>query len=277
MARRNDRPIGMVTRRRFIKSGLIFVPAVSHGQLATLPCRRKAFQSAGIPTGNLMAQWEADSLSLNDGDAVTTWTDQSGNGRNATQATGGSKPLYKVNIFGSKPALLFDGANDVLDFSVTADISAAFTAFVVLQPSTGAGAYNFGPLTWEDPAGGQANGFYLNADGSGTSSAYVPHMTVRHGNSETQNKKIGTTALSGSKYLFTWTYDGTTPVGRKNGAAQTLTTSDGGYGGHGGGSIGFAYQYYPGYIAAVIVYNSVLSAADISTVESYLNAKYPCF
>jgi hypothetical protein len=36
----------MVTRRNFIKSGLIFVPTVAHGQLTTVVNRRKAFQSA---------------------------------------------------------------------------------------------------------------------------------------------------------------------------------------------------------------------------------------
>jgi hypothetical protein len=49
MARRDNRAIGMVTRRRFIKTGLIFVPfyiSDVRGQLATLPCRRKAFGTA---------------------------------------------------------------------------------------------------------------------------------------------------------------------------------------------------------------------------------------
>jgi hypothetical protein len=37
----------MVTRRNFIKSGLIFVPAYAHGQLATVPNRRAEFTLSG--------------------------------------------------------------------------------------------------------------------------------------------------------------------------------------------------------------------------------------
>ena len=55
----------------------------------------------------------ADKLTgFNDGDAVTTWPDLSGNGYDVTQGTSGSRPLYKTNIFKGKPALLFDGTDD---------------------------------------------------------------------------------------------------------------------------------------------------------------------
>jgi hypothetical protein len=52
---------------------------------------------------------------------VTTWYDQSGNTRNAVQATSGNQPQIfnagNVILQGTKPTLLFDGINDYIDAS----------------------------------------------------------------------------------------------------------------------------------------------------------------
>lgn len=58
---------------------------------------------------------------LNDGDAVATWSDLSGNGNDATQATGAKQPLYQTNIVNGEPIVRGDGVNDILDFG-TPDI-----------------------------------------------------------------------------------------------------------------------------------------------------------
>src|SRR5262245_37146172 len=51
----------------------------------------------------LVGWWKADSLALSDGAAVTSWSDSSGTGNTATQATGGVQPIYKTNILNGKP------------------------------------------------------------------------------------------------------------------------------------------------------------------------------
>lgn len=50
---------------------------------------------------------------LNDGDAVSTWADVSGNGWDATSSST-QRPLYKTSIQGGQPVLRFDGSNDIL-------------------------------------------------------------------------------------------------------------------------------------------------------------------
>jgi hypothetical protein len=62
---------------------------------------------------------------------VTTWYDQSGTGRHATQATAASQPRIvnagAVDTLGGKPSLIFDGTNDFMSF---ADLTAPqFTSF----------------------------------------------------------------------------------------------------------------------------------------------------
>jgi hypothetical protein len=57
-------------------------------------------------------------------DPVGTWTDQSGQSHNFTQATSGKKPLYQTNKRNGLPAVVFDGSDDQLDGG---DLSAVFT------------------------------------------------------------------------------------------------------------------------------------------------------
>jgi hypothetical protein len=74
--------------------------------------------------------WKADSLSLADGDPVTTWTDSSGSGYDLTEAT--LRPSYQTNEQNGLPAVRFDGVDDRLEnASFPADASATF--FVVAR------------------------------------------------------------------------------------------------------------------------------------------------
>lgn len=72
--------------------------------------------------------------------AVTTWVDQSGNGRNATQATQANKPRVTRDDSG-RLLVRFDGVDDVLSCgdvldSVFAGASAKYTAFAVVKSTS---------------------------------------------------------------------------------------------------------------------------------------------
>ena len=89
---------------------------------------------------------------LVDGDVVTTWSDSSGQSNDFTQSTASKKPLYKTNIFKSKPAIKFDGVDDFLlsvpgaevtdstDYSIFAVFSYISQADWMTPVSIGAGA-----------------------------------------------------------------------------------------------------------------------------------------
>ena len=64
----------------------------------------------------LQGWWKADSLSLNDNDPVSSWTDSSGNGRTLT-GTLTQRPLYKTNLYNGLPAVRWDGSNDRLEMA----------------------------------------------------------------------------------------------------------------------------------------------------------------
>ena len=57
-------------------------------------------------------------VGLNDGDAVATWSDLSGNGLNFTQATASKRPLYKTGAQNGLPGVLADGVDDIMESAV---------------------------------------------------------------------------------------------------------------------------------------------------------------
>ena len=231
---------------------------------------------AGIPvTSGLTAQWESDSIvGLNDGDGITTWADLSGNGHDATQSSATLKPAYNTNIFGTKPSVKFDGVNDAFGIANTIALP-NFTVFLVqLIGSVSPWVYQVANMQWGH-AGIQ--GFALNGDGS-LGGSFGAHITI-HGTSSNEllNKKMnGISWATNTKHLIVWTYDGATVAARSDGADRTVSTNDSGFG-YSPDEIGWSFQYTNGWIAAIIIYNRVLSGTEISSVETYLNTKYPCF
>ncbi len=75
---------------------------------------------------------------LTDGDPVSTWSDRSGNGHDATQATSGSKPTFLTAQQGGCPAVDFDGTADFLigTYSPTAVPRTVFVVFKVDQTAS---------------------------------------------------------------------------------------------------------------------------------------------
>jgi len=68
---------------------------------------------------------------------VTTWYDQSGNGRNATQTTAASQPQIvssgSILLLNGKPNIFFDGTNDRFSLTSTIANQSTYSAFIVAQ------------------------------------------------------------------------------------------------------------------------------------------------
>ena len=108
--------------------------------LLTLFARRAAGGFSPASLLGLVAWYRAADLSLADGAAVATWTDSSGNGRDATQATGTKQPLYKTNIINGKPVVRFDGVDDFLNVpAIDLTGTSGLTLFVVVANITSGG------------------------------------------------------------------------------------------------------------------------------------------
>lgn len=83
-----------------------------------------------------LAVWlEAENITgVAGGGAVATWTDKSGNGNHATQATGANQPTLQLGVIGGRPAVRFDGTNDFMSVADSATYkSGEVTVFLVAQ------------------------------------------------------------------------------------------------------------------------------------------------
>lgn len=220
---------------------------------ALLHVKSSLLNSSSNPAqiSNLQLWLKADAITgKNDGDAISTWTDSSGNNNNATQATVSLQPVYKTNILNGQPVVRFDAADDGM--STTLGVSSgSLTVFVVYDTNSASSSRRAvqGSNNWLiGPWGGAHqyfNGAFINGGSQGLGT-FVIAAAVQTSSSGTLyingvNKgSNGSTTLPGTFYLGVGTY--LEPLG--------------------------------GDIAEVIVYNKELNATEISGVNTYLTNKY---
>ena len=83
--------------------------------------------------GIMQAWYRADAVTaLADGDPVASWVDSTANARTLTQSTADYRPAYKVSIQNGRPAIRFDGTNDMLTGAFGGSLQ--FTVFSVQRP-----------------------------------------------------------------------------------------------------------------------------------------------
>lgn len=206
-------------------------------------------QEATLPDIAGLRVWlKADAITgLNDGDAISTWADSSGNGYDFTQM-GDSRPLYKTGIQNGKAGVLFDGTNDLMTM-----VSAAVTVGTVFVVAEYDGAGNFPTY----------NGIITE---TGSSIFYIigriNTTTFLATGSSTPNMRVNGVAtvefapITDTKVVTAWD---TTPA-----SIATLQL----------GKDRNNSRYWKGYMHEIIIYDTNLSTADKQAVEAYLASKY---
>ena len=219
---------------------------------------------------------KAESLALNDGDPVAAWTDSSGNGNDASQSTAGNKPLYKANIFGSKPAILFDAVDDYLTVADDDGLdlsSGSYCIFAVVKRGT------TGDWSWilEKGDGNNAHiDYLLGKNGDGTNAYRFIDRAL--------SEDIAGTALATStKYILTAQRSVSGGFFRTflNGVQDATSALSGSSGENAHplyiGCRGDLSQAWDGHIAAVLIYKADLNASQRGQVETFLNQEYQAF
>lgn len=213
----------------------------------------------------LQGWWRADSLStltIGGGNATSAWNDISGNTKHFAQGTGGLQPTYTASLasLGGRPALYFDGSNDLLTAPNVLNNATNATTFIVMQPSTATLRFvleqrpNESQYSLENCSGATLSHYINNSGGAGA------------------------TLNAGTGYYLSYVA-GTQMRAWRNGS---MTGGPSAYGGNtgtgaltiGGRSSGACASYYQGYIAEIILYNRALSDCERQQVERYLKAKY---
>ena len=197
-----------------------------------------------------------------DGQLVRQWNDKSGNARHVSQATAGNRPLYKTGVQNSKSAALFDGTDDYIFNNSVGPFSQPNTMFFVYKfVATGAGAKNvFSSKTTSETQ------FYKK--GTGEWSVYCGTAEATFNTADT------------SVHYATLVLNGASSSARLNGSAQTLSANPGTQGINAYYLACYENASFPVtlfanvYIMEVLHYSGALSAGDITSVESYLAAKW---
>lgn len=225
--------------------------------------------------GNLKLWLDATRITgLNDGDAITTWSDASGNGNDATQSVVARKPIYKVNIRNGKPVVRFSAAssqwmaidNSALptqDFTVLIVYNATSTT---VQKALIGRAYNFGALYMSVVA---------NNDGTNPSKL---RLVVDDLNS------YSTSGADGAWVIGVGRYDSAENKIYLNGANEDTDANAAGavsYNANDAATIGALRNTanataspFDGDIAEILVYGAALSDASRRRLENYVGKKY---
>lgn len=201
---------------------------------------------------------------------VACWKDKSDNSNHAIQATDSLKPLYTLAVQNSKPAVKFDGTDDLLDnTSYASKLSLSTTASIFAVASAGSATSNkiiinndFNFYIGVGPTTNYFNSYYGNNSAWG--------VTTDHGAAAAPNMSttfhIITSIADGTN--VSPFIDGTTLTARAN----TMAAFTNGY------TIGARQttnsQYWDGNIAEIIIYNTALSATQREYIERYLAAKW---
>jgi hypothetical protein len=196
------------------------------------------------------------SVAAADGETVERWEDQSGQGNHVDQATSGSRPVYHTNIVNSLPAVQFDGSTPTHLKNTGLSLTQPNTIFAVAYSNS------------------IANSRWIT-DGTGAARNILGHHTQKWIAYSTSF--LGNTAASTMTWVYlTGLFNGASSKMRASGAESTgnpgvTALTDLFVGAEQGLTPGVSWQ---GYIAELLIYNSALSATDITTIETYLATKY---
>jgi len=207
--------------------------------------------------GNLSLDLNSFSLNLNNNDPVSTWSDDSGFGNDATE-TGIDRPTFKSSGINGFAALDFNGTNQemVIISSASLQLAASFTAYVVCIKDTNAFTTMFSKngntdYRWLFSSGGESRSIVSGQDDIATTPTPVAtpaimelHYAVGGNIKMTQNgTSIGTPTnplsfinTSGTEML----------IGSTTGAPHI--------------------QFFNGMMARILIYSNLLSTANRNNV-----------
>lgn len=201
----------------------------------------------------------ADNLSLNDGDPVDRWGDESGNGNDFVNSSSTSQPTFRTNVLNGKPVVRFDGSNDFLDKETSYSNAPPYTIFTVYSAGSGSD-----PMAWDEDTPNDrvllyhpnnstvefhTNGTHASMSKSRPFSHYINEVWV-DGSDNIEFLDNG--SLEDSRNETPRAYDGTPRLGDDPGDARELD----------------------GDIAEYIVYDNAISTADREEIRTYLADKY---
>jgi hypothetical protein len=205
------------------------------------------------------------------GQDVACWKDQSGYGRNFTQATVSNQPNYYTSVLNNQPVLRFNGTSDRL------------TAGAVLAAGDDTFTYFAGWMS-NSQSGCQAVYEQNNATiATGKRAAFLMCGSAYGFNGESNDFHNALPFTIGQYYASTIVVNGgasnnVVVYGNGSSATGTINIGTEDVGTNGGSAVGYKIpsisEFLNGDEADIIVFSDALNNVDRILVENYLSAKY---
>ena len=217
--------------------------------------------------GALAAWWDASAITgLVDGNAVSSWSDLSGNGRTLTTDPSGGAATYKTSIRNSLPVVRFDGSNDCLGATGVITADSTYEMVMVLAITGAAGAVRV-PLsnqrsTPTPHVGGAMIRSTANVRGIYSVGAYATYAGGSYTNSTWERWGLTSSAalyVNGSSVQTGAALAAGADI--RVGAARMTSSS--------------ALEFFtPMDVAEIIISTDVLSSGDRAALDAYLATKW---
>jgi hypothetical protein len=285
---------GRLLRRRgecvamgfFASSGILNRKGFFGGAPAFKPSDISGLQLWLDATTGLFDATSGGSAVTTNASSVARWEDQSGNGRHATQATSGYRATLRTSVQNSRNIIRFDGTDDFYTGLSAALLNSTstnkFSFFIAWIPDLDSrqSAFGGGGILRKMTNGGSGdNDWYFGVRSGGS---FVMNITGG------ANKAIASTSTltTNTAHVVGLTFDGTASTTVSNRVtlylsktSETKVLGDGSGGwGNGDGELGRGYTsssyYYKGDVCEIVVYDSVLSSANITSVVDYLKSRW---
>jgi hypothetical protein len=226
---------------------------------------------------------DVNAKSLNTGlTAVSTWSDTSASGISFTQGTGTNQPTYTANIINGQPAVLFDGTNDWMQGSANLALGdSAMTIFSILRPTNLAKSVRGGGYLSEitNTIGNDGDFYCSIGNNAGEGNNGVVQFAFKYGTDDTDRYttasgeiaidtnysiRMERTVSSDTKAIY---------INNTNKITSSLSFVTG-WGVPnlqlGRTYAGVALYYYQGYIGQLLAYNRILTAEEITAMNTYI-------
>jgi hypothetical protein len=241
---------------------------------------------AGVDNSTNNAFWvkaDGGTSTKVDGNPLSSWTDESGNGNTVTAPSVAQQPIYRASFINGFPAIQFDnnstaGQNDYLTApdAPELDNSAGFTLFSVVRTNS---------------TNSNARSIYSKRTNVGVNQAIMFFLFANNRltlDVVTNNNRFDTNptaVVAGSNTIATATYDGTLAAANRSKiySGQTLlrtsTENDATMPDYASPLIIGATHVgdnraFDGYIAEIIYYRRILNTTEKIVVDNYLSSKY---
>ena len=216
---------------------------------------------------------DADLIVGNDGDAIGTWADDSGNGRDFSQATASKKPLLKkaANGINGHNVLHFDGVDDQFESDamcsdfITTKADTFWVVFKILSIDS-----NATPYVQNNDAAIRFSAFRGLVFRSAPTALSFTNDYVSYPYAAVVSISTSIAYIARAKHSGDGVYLAL------NGGSEASSNSPG-VSSYISGAVALIGASAHIDIAEIIIFNSALSAANMQVVDAYLKAKYATY